>query len=67
MPFWADNHTQRTTTMNTSSKEYVYRKFDELKTAIRWDTFNLTRGQQDSIESKLAEVKTALDEVYSKL
>ena len=61
------NHTHiqhRHNMNNSSAKEYVYRKFDEMKQAIRWDTFNLTRGQQDTIESRLVEVKKALDEVY---
>ena len=59
------NHTQHTTTiMNTSSKEYVFRKFDELKTAIRWDTFNLTRGSQDLLENKLQEFFNMLNQEY---
>ena len=64
MPFWAYNHTQHKTTMNTSSQEYVYRKFDELKTAIRWDTFNLTRSQQETLENKLAELRKQMEEYY---
>lgn len=52
------------TTMNTSSQEYVYRKFDELKTAIRWDTFNLTRSQQEILENKLAELRKQMEEYY---
>ena len=55
---------QHTTTMNTSSQEYVYRKFDELKTAIRWDTFNLTRSQQETLENKLAELRKQMEEYY---
>ena len=58
------NHTQYTTIMNTSSQEYVYRKFDELKTAIRWDTFNLTRSQQEILENKLAELRKQMEEYY---
>ena len=50
--------------MNTSSQEYVYRKFDELKTAIRWDTFNLTRSQQEILENKLAELRKLMEEYY---
>lgn len=66
MPKWAYNHTQRTTTtMNTSSQEYVYRKFDELKTAIRWDTFNLTRSQQERLENQLAELRKQMEEFYA--
>ena len=64
MPIWVYNHTQHTTTMNTSSQEYVYRKFDELKTAIRWDTFNLTRSQQEILENKLAELRKQMEEYY---
>ena len=58
------NHTQYTTIMNTSSQEYVYRKFDELKTAIRWDTFNLTRSQQEKLENQLAELRKQMEEYY---
>ena len=58
------NHTQHLATMNTSSQEYVYRKFDELKTAIRWDTFNLTRSQQERLENQLAELRKQMEEYY---
>ena len=50
--------------MNTSAKEYVYRKLDELKTAIRWDTFNLTRIQQERLENQLAELRKQMEEYY---
>ena len=53
--------------MNTASKEYVFRKFDELKTAIRWDTFNLTRDSQDRIENKLQELADILNKEYEKI
>ena len=53
--------------MNTSSKEYVFRKFDELKTAIRWDTFNLTRDSQDLIENKLQELMDIIHQEYEKV
>ena len=51
--------------MHTSSQEYVYRKFDELKTAIRWDTFNLTRSQQERLENQLAELRKQMEEFYA--
>lgn len=59
-----NNHTTTAIIMNTSSQEYVYRKFDELKTAIRWDTFNLTRSQQERLENRLAELKQLMEEYY---
>ena len=61
------NHTQHTTTMNTSSKEYVFRKFEELKTAIRWDTFNLPRYTHDRLETKLQELSVLLHQEYDKV
>ena len=41
------NHTYtHTTTMkNNTAKDYVYKKLDELKYFINWDSFNLTRDQ----------------------
>lgn len=53
--------------MNTSSKEYVFRKFEELKSAIRWDTFNLPRDTQDRIEAKLQEMSALLHQEYDKV
>lgn len=50
--------------MNTSSKEYVFRKFDELKAAIRWDTFNLPRDTQSMIENKIQELQNTLKHGY---
>lgn len=50
--------------INSSAKEYIGRKFDELKTAIRWDTFNLTRSQQECLEDKLAELRKQMEEYY---
>lgn len=50
--------------MNTSSKEYVFRKYEELKTALRWDTFNLPRGSQDLLENKLQEFFNMLNQEY---
>ena len=48
--------------MNTIStgnprKDWVYRKFEELQEAIDMDSFNLTRGDQDSIDVKIQELK----------
>ena len=53
--------------MNTSSRDYVFRKFDELRTAIRWDTFNLTRDTQDRLENKLQELFTLFRMEYEKV
>lgn len=50
--------------MNTSSKEYVFRKYEELKTALRWDTFNLPRESQDLLENKLQEFFNMLNQEY---
>lgn len=62
------NHTYtHTTTMkNNTAKDYVYKKLDELKYFINWDSFNLTRDQQSSLENKLMEFKNALDEAYAR-
>lgn len=53
--------------MNTSSKEYVFRKFEELKTAIRWDTFNLPRDTQSMIENKIQELQNILNNGYGNM
>lgn len=59
------NHTQHETTMkNSSAQDWVYKKLEELKYAINWDTFNLTRGQQSRLETKVDELKKMLDEEY---
>ncbi len=47
-------------------KENVYRKLEELKDALKWDTFNLTRDQQDGIEIRLVEFKKFLDQEYGR-
>lgn len=62
-----NNHTTTAIIMNTSSKEYVFRKFEELKTAIRWDTFNLPRDTQDKLETKLQELSSLLHQEYDKV
>ena len=49
---------------NNSASDWVYRKLEELKYAINWDTFNLTRGQQTKLETKLDEFKRELDAAY---
>lgn len=53
--------------MNTSSKEYVFRKFEELKAAIRWDTFNLPRDTQSMIENKIQELQNILNNGYGNM
>jgi len=66
MPKWA--LTRNTPIiMNTSSRDYVFRKFDELRTAIRWDTFNLTRDTQDRLENKLQELFNLFRMEYEKV
>ena len=50
--------------MNNSALDWVYKKLEELRYAINWDTFNLTRGQQSKLEAKVAELKKMLDEEY---
>lgn len=53
--------------MNTSSKEYVFRKFEELKASIRWDTFNLPRDTQSMIENKIQELQNILNNGYGNM
>jgi hypothetical protein len=53
--------------MNTASKEYVFRKYEELKTALRWDTFNLPRESQALLENKLQEFFNMLNQEYQKV
>lgn len=54
------------TTATNPPKENVYRKLEELRDALKWDTFNLTRDQQDGIENRLAELKKFLDQEYGR-
>ena len=53
--------------MNTSSKEYVFRKFEELKAEIRWDTFNLPRDTQSMIENKIQELQNIINNGYGNM
>lgn len=40
-----NNTYSHTTAMkNSTAKDYVYKKLDELKYSIFWDSFNLTRN-----------------------
>ena len=50
--------------MNNSALEWVYKKLEDLRYAINWDTFNLTRSQQSRLEMKVNELKKMLDEEY---
>lgn len=49
---------------NNAAQDYVYKKLEELRYAINWDTFNLTREQQSFLENKLGEFKKVLEEAY---
>lgn len=49
---------------NNAAQDYVYKKLEELRYAINWDTFNLTREQQSFLENKLGEFKKVLEESY---
>ena len=55
-----------TTIAENPPKENVYRKLEELRDALKWDTFNLTRDQQDGLENRLVELKKFLDQEYGK-
>ena len=52
---------------NSSAQDWVYKKLEELRYAINWDTFNLTRGQQSRLETKVDELKKMLDEEYCRV
>ena len=54
-----------TTCQVNPRRDYVYEKLDELRSAIRWDSFNLSRCQQDGLETQLGEFKCLLDEAYN--
>ena len=53
--------------MNSNpAKDHVYHYLKELSDAINWDSFNLTRHQQDSLQCKLNLFKEDLDKAYEK-
>lgn len=46
------------------AKDNVYRKLKELSDSIGWDSFNLTRDQQEMLDNKLSEFRKSLDSTY---
>lgn len=46
-------------------KDWVYLKLGELSEAVKMDSFNLTRDEQDGIDIKIQELRQFLDENYS--
>jgi hypothetical protein len=58
---------KHTNYMNSNpAKDHVYHYLKELSDAINWDSFNLTRHQQDSLQCKLNLFKEELDKAYSR-
>lgn len=56
-----------TTVPGHPRKNYVYQKLEELRDAIKWDSFDLNRDEQDAIEIRLDEFKReVLDKFYAK-
>ena len=56
--------------MNTIStgnprKDWVFYTLGEFSEAVKMDSFNLTRDEQDIIDNKIRELKQILDEKYS--
>ncbi len=46
-------------------KDWVFLKLGELSEAVKMDSFNLTRDEQDIIDIKIQELRQFLDQKYA--